>query len=216
MNNQSSLNHPGQLTTKFLEENFLNIIQHIDILLHRKSFVILAIDGNSGAGKSTLAEAIGKRYNCNVFHMDHFFLTPELRTAERLEEIGGNVDYVRFKTEVIDGLLSQSDFQYHIYDCTKGTLGQTVHVAPKRLNIIEGCYSMHPSFADFYDYKIFLEVDREEQARRILERSGPDLYQRFLNEWIPLEDRYFQGMHIRAKCDLVLNTSSPQSTGHVL
>ena len=50
--------------------------------------MVVAIDGNSGAGKSTLAALIADVYDCNLFHMDDFFLRPEQRTEERLKETG--------------------------------------------------------------------------------------------------------------------------------
>ena len=165
--------------------------------------VKVAIDGNAGAGKSTLASLIGGIYDCNIFHMDHFFLTPELRTEERLKEVGGNVDYVRFKQEVMEGLQSGREFEYRVYNCTKMALDKTISVKPKKLNIIEGVYSMHPTLIDSYDLKIFLEIDEEEQSRRILERSGAVMHRRFIEEWIPLENKYFDKMGIKEKGDLV-------------
>jgi len=45
-----------------------------------------------------------------------------------------------------------------------------------------------------------------EQSRRILKRNGPEMHRRFLNEWIPLENRYFQALAIADKCDLVFST----------
>lgn len=181
------------------------VYRRIDTLLHRKPSVIVAIDGNSGSGKSTLAEMIRRKYDCNVFHMDDFFLTPDLRTAQRFTEPGGNVDYVRFKTEVTEGLKSGTDFQYRVYNCAKQALDRTVSVKPKQLNVVEGSYSMHPTLIEPYDLKIFLGISSEEQSRRILERNGPVLHQRFIQEWIPLENYYFEEMGIREKCDLVMN-----------
>ena len=61
-----------------------------------KSSVIIAIDGRCAAGKTYLASRIKEAVECNVIHMDYFFLRPEQRTSERLREPGGNVDYERF------------------------------------------------------------------------------------------------------------------------
>ncbi len=166
--------------------------------------VNVAIEGNSGAGKSSLAALLEEIYDCNVFHMDHFFLTPDLRTEERLKEVGGNVDYVRFRNEVINGLKSGKEFNYQIYDCSKGALDQIVNVKPKMLNIIEGSYSMHPTLAESYDLKIFLGIGAEEQSRRILERNGPLIHKKFISLWIPLENRYFFELDIASQCDLVI------------
>lgn len=178
--------------------------ERIDSLLKYKDIVKIAIDGNSGAGKSTLAKQISQRYDCNVFHMDHFFLTPELRTEQRLKEIGGNVDYIRFYNEVITGLDSGSCFQYHVYNCSKRTMDKTITVVPKKLNVIEGSYSMHPMLINSYDLKIFLHIGEKEQSRRILERNGATQHQKFLRDWIPMENRYFDQMQIPEKCDLIL------------
>ena len=75
----------------------------IETLLKEKHSVIIAIDGNSGAGKSTMAKHIKEHFDCNVF-IWMTFLPLELKTEERLKEVGGNVDYVRFRHEVLIAL----------------------------------------------------------------------------------------------------------------
>ncbi|HHY63511.1 MAG TPA: uridine kinase [Clostridiaceae bacterium] len=188
-----------------VKKYFSEILERIDDLLTKgSSSVIVAIDGNSGAGKSVLADWIGKQRDCNIFHMDHFFLTPELRTKERLSEPGGNIHYERFRDEVAAGLKSGREFQYRVFNCSRMDFEEEpVRVTPKRLNIVEGVYSMHPTLMEMYDLKIFLGIDKEEQGRRIMERSGPVLYKKFMDLWIPMEDKYFETFKIKEKCDLV-------------
>jgi uridine kinase len=184
---------------------FTKLFAAIDGLLRQKQRVTVAIDGNSGSGKSTLATMINDVYGGNLFHMDDYFLQPHQRTNERLHEVGGNVDYERFHAEIVTGLASQKSFTYRIYDCKIQTLGQPVPCKPERLNLIEGVYSLHPSLKDTYDLKVLLRVDPEQQRRRVLTRSGPDLFKRFIAEWIPMEDRYFAEMKIAEQCDLVFD-----------
>jgi len=184
-------------------KHFFKAFEYIDILMQSDGIVKVAIDGSAGAGKSTLSNLIESVYDCNIFHMDHFFLRPELKTEERLKEVGGNVDYVRFKQEVIEGLQSGREFEYRVYNCKKMALDKTISVKPKKLNIIEGVYSMHPTLIDSYDLKIFLEIGKEEQAERILKRNGPAMQRRFLDEWIPLEDEYFDRMRIKEQSDII-------------
>ena len=169
----------------------------IGLLLAEKDSVIVAIDGKCTSGKTTLAARLAEIYDCNVFHMDDFFLRPEQRTPERFAEVGGNVDYERFREAVVLPLLSGRDFSYRPFDCKTLTLRGPVPVTPKRLNIIEGTYSMHPYFGDPYDLKILLTVDEETQRKRILERPA-FLHKRFFEEWIPMENRYFASL-IRVK-----------------
>ena len=58
--------------------------------------ILVAIDGRCGSGKTTLGEYLKGQFDCNLFHMDDFFLRMEQRTPDRMKETGGNVDYERF------------------------------------------------------------------------------------------------------------------------
>ena len=169
------------------------IRKKIDELLTQKDMVVVAIDGKCTSGKTTLASKLAQIYDCNVFHMDDFFLRPEQRTPERFAEVGGNVDYERFQVEVLLPLKTGKAFSYHPFDCSTFTLAAPVTVTPKKLNIIEGTYSHHPYFGNPYDLKILLTVDEETQRQRILERPI-FLHKRFFEEWIPMENRYFEAL----------------------
>ena len=163
------------------------LIKKIDELMTQKDVVIVAIDGKCTSGKTTLAAKLAEIYDCNVFHMDDFFLRPEQRTPERFAEVGGNVDYERFKEEVLIQLGKGKPFSYRPFDCSTFQLTDPVAVMPKKLNIIEGTYSLHPYFGDIYDLKIRLSISPDVQRQRILER--PELlHKRFFEEWIPMED----------------------------
>ena len=173
-----------------MERNMEQIKQRIATLLSQKDRVILAIEGKCTSGKTTLAAALAQQYDCNVFHMDDFFLRPHQRTPERFAEIGGNVDYERFLAEVLVPLQTGKPFAYCPFDCGSFTLGQPVEVQPKRLNIVEGTYCLHPYFGEAYDLKVLLTVSEEQQRQRILQRPA-FLHARFFEEWIPMENRYF-------------------------
>ena len=177
--------------------------QQIDQLLREKDRVIVAIDGKCTSGKTTLAAELARLYDCNVVHMDDFFLRPEQRTQARYEEIGGNVDYERFLEEVLLPLKSGEAFSYRPFDCKTFALTEPVPVEPKKLTIVEGSYSMHPYFEDPYDLKILLTVDAEVQHRRVLERPA-FVQQRFFTQWIPMENAYLEHLGIAEKADLVL------------
>ncbi len=182
----------------------LNIIQaRIDALLAEKTFVLIAIDGTAASGKSTLAQQLQAHYDCNLFHMDDFFLRPEQRTAERFAEVGGNVDYERFHAEVLQPLMTRQPFAYRPFDCSTFELSEPVCVQPKQLNLIEGSYCLHNYFGDPYDLKILLTIEEQEQRDRILRRPA-FLHDRFFGEWIPMEQRYAEGFGIRNKADLIL------------
>ena len=177
--------------------------QQIDWYLSKKERLIIAIDGPCTSGKSTLAAFLSNAYDCNIFHMDDFFLRPEQRTADRYAQAGGNVDYERFQEEILTPLLSGSEFTYRPFNCKSLSLSEPVQVQPKKLNIIEGSYSMHPYFGNPYDLRVLLTVEPETQLLRIKERPA-FLQQRFINEWIPMENRYLEEFKIRKSADIIL------------
>ena len=140
--------------------------------------------------------------------MDHFFLRPEQRTPERLSQPGGNIDYDRFIDQVIKPLGKKESFVYNPYDCKLDKLGDPISVGINPLIVVEGVYSMHPKFAcestdpSLYDISVFLQIDKSEQNRRLLARN-PHLYDRFINEWVPMENDYFEHFRIAEKCDFI-------------
>lgn len=186
---------------------FHPVFRAIEGLLQRKEQVVVAIDGRSGSGKSSFAQLLHAVYSCPVIAMDHFFLQPHQRTAARFQEPGGNVDYERFQEEVAVKLKNGESFQYRIYNCQDGSFKRSPLIEPHRLLVVEGCYSHHPTLVDRYDLKVFLTVPPEVQQQRILKRSGPRMLERFLSEWIPLEERFFIGLKIQEQSDLVIDTS---------
>ena len=72
-------------------------------------------------------------------------LPPAKRTPERLVEPGGNVDYERFRDEVIDHL-HDDQLTYGVFDCSEMAVTSTLTLPKKKLTIIEGSYSCHPYF----------------------------------------------------------------------
>lgn len=180
------------------------IIQKIEEIRRQKPVVRIALEGNSGAGKSTLSGVLQELYDCNLFHMDDFFLPIAEKTAERLAQPGGNVDYERFAEEVLVPLQKGEIFSYRPFECWRQALGEPIRVEPKPMTVVEGVYSCHPHFGAPYDLKIFLRVEPEEQRRRILQRNGEEMLRRFTEEWIPLENAYFEAFSVADACDRIV------------
>ncbi len=168
-----------------------------------QSPVIVAIDGRCGAGKSTLASALAERLDANLIHMDDFFLRPEQRTPERLAIPGENIDHERFLSEVLVPLRKGAPFTYRPFSCERGELTDPVTVSPRAVTIVEGSYACHPAMRAYYDLRLFLTVEPEEQMRRLRARNG-DYAEVFRQKWIPLEEAYFSGCGVEACCDMIL------------
>jgi len=170
---------------------------------------LIAIDGRCASGKTTLAERLRNELGgsvCNVFHMDDFFLRPEQRTAERLEEAGGNVDRERFLNEVLKPLSRGESVLCRPYSCKTGSFAEAVTINYKPINIVEGAYSCHPTLWDFYGLRIFLDVSSGEQLERVRRRNGEAALEVFSEKWIPLEERYFAAFDVADRCGIKICT----------
>lgn len=173
-------------------------------LVARGERAVIAIEGRCAAGKSSSADWLGGQFGIPVVRMDDFFLRPEQRTRERLAKPGENVDHERFRKEVLEPLAAGEAVCYRPYSCKTGELGEAVRLRPSPAVLVEGSYSCHPALWDFYDRRVFLTVDPEEQLRRIEARDGRSQLPVFREKWIPLEERYFSAFQVEERCDYQL------------
>ena len=185
------------------ENKYAPLLEKIDTL-GDKNRKIIAIDGGSASGKTTLASALEKKYDATVLHMDDFFLTPDMRTKKRLSEVGGNVSWERFEKEVLIPISQGKEISYRAFDCKTGSFKDTIVITPRKLVIVEGAYSMHPRLSGYYDFSVFLDIDKDTQRERVLKRNS-DTCGAFFEKWIPMEDNYFEKTNIKNRCDLVIN-----------
>ncbi len=181
------------------------VLTEIRKLCEKKGRILVAIDGRCASGKTTLASLLSRKLSCNLIHTDSFYLRENQRTKERLAEPGGNVDYERFRSEVLLPLKAGTPFSYRPYDCHLMQLLPPVSVSPAPVELIEGTYSCRPDFVSFYDLRIFLTVEKEEQMKRIIEREGKEKAKRFGDTWIPLEEKYFSSLSIDDTFELVFD-----------
>lgn len=187
-------------------ESMKSAIDRVERLLAEGRCAFVAIDGPCASGKTVFAASLHERFGGNVLHMDDFFLRPEQRTPERFAEPGGNVDRERFEAEVLKPLAAGKAVRYRPWDCHTGDFATSRSVEPPALTVVEGSYSMHPALRGYYDLTMCLIVDPSERLRR-LEARNPRMLQRFIDEWIPLENRYFESTNTQGSADLLVDTA---------
>lgn len=168
---------------------------------------VLAIDGRCGSGKSSLGGLLAGLYPCTLVHMDDFYMPPEGRQENWMEIPAGNMDLERFEREVLRPAASGEQILYRPYLCRTGELSEGTVLPDSRLTVVEGSYSHHPALAGYYDRKVFLTCEKEEQLERLQRREG-DYFPRFLNIWIPLEEQYFRAFGIEEGAHLRVDTGS--------
>jgi uridine kinase len=175
---------------------FFEVFRRIDELWERPRLLV-AIDGRCGSGKSSLSQLISSACGAVVLHMDDFFQTERQKAAGERAPIA-NIDGARLMA-ALSPLSKGEPFEFSPYDCLMGEFLPPRVVHPRRMAVVEGSYCLHPSIRLDYDVKIFLTVDYETQLARIKVRN-PDLYDRFVAEWIPNEEKYFKAFGIQQEC----------------
>lgn len=69
---------------------------------------------------------------------------------------------------------------------------------------------MHPDLRGYYDCMICLAITPAGQLRR-LEQRNPSMLRRFVDEWIPLENRYFEETGTESAADMIVDTALPDN-----
>jgi len=182
----------------------MELIQKIKEQIKDGKKVVIAIDGPSASGKSTLSSALIESFDALVFHVDDYFLPEHMKKPSRISEIGVFFHYERMISEIF-ATIHESHIISHHFNCSTQTLEKREPFPNKDVIIIEGVYSHHPILSSYIQFKVFMDVDEEEQERRILRRNGPKMLQRWQDEWIPLENQYFTHFDIKNQADFIIS-----------
>ncbi len=174
---------------------------------------LVAVDGRCGSGKtgfSGIVEQLIPGFK-HIAHMDDLYLPWEKRPPDWMETPAGNMDLERLRREILLPVRSGEPLAYPPFLPDGPVLdeyGEPREIDPDEVELIlvEGTYSQHPSLATYYDYKIFLTCDHEEQTRRLRAREG-EYYPTFDRVWRALEEAYFAACGTEAAADLVVDTT---------
>ena len=150
--------------------------------------VFVALDGGCGSGKTFCANDLAALFDASVIRCDDFFLPPDMRTASRLAQAGGNIHYERLR-QTLQQASSGADFDYCAYDCARNEF------VPRRFKrsqviIVEGSYALHSQLRHFYDVTALVSASEQVRMARLAQRNG-GATEDFVNKWIPLEQKYF-------------------------
>lgn len=178
------------------EARLLPVLVATGTALMRQPRVLMCLDGPCGSGKSTLARRLAKLMDAAVIPMDDFYTPHSQKTPERLAQPGGNADIERLLEEVVLPWSLHKSIAYRPYLCSEDVFGAQVRVPDQPLTILEGSYSLYPSLAKYADVRVFLTIDPELQHQRLLAREGEKGWMRFAQQWIPLEQAYYQAFSL--------------------
>jgi uridine kinase len=182
----------------------MNYLKEISKQIKSKDKVIISIDGPSASGKTTFGKLLSEKFDALLIHSDDYFLPANKKTLERLSESGGNLDYIRLEEEVMKNIYSKEIVSNH-FNCTTEQLEKKAPMNNKQVIIVEGAYSMHKNLRGYYTMSFLITIDKNLQKQRIFSRNGETMLKRWIEEWIPLEDFYFEEEKLEQTSDFVID-----------
>ncbi len=163
----------------------------------RRPFV-LALDGRSGAGKTDLAAAVAARVpGAQVLALEDAY-----RGWRGLRE---GVEAVA--ADVLAPLRAGRPGSYRRYDWVRGELGETVHVAPSAVVVLEGCGAGSLPCAPYVDALVWLEAPEHERHHRAMARDDGTWLDQW-STWAAQESELLAERDARAAADAVIDTST--------
>ena len=109
------------------------------------------------------------------------------------EYLKGQLDY----ETVLIPVQKKESVCYQPFSCKEWRLLDAYEIPYKRINIIEGSYSLHPYFGKPYQLKIFMNIASDVQLANIRKRNGEEKAKEFQEKWIPKEEAYFEKFHVQ-------------------
>lgn len=131
------------------------LTRKLEELMAQKDHVVIAIDGPGHEAGSALVGELQQKYKCNVFHTSNYNRPADDLTPEVLRTPGGKLDWQRLKTEVIEPLREGKDVIFRVFSFVAMAYMPAMPAPAKKLNIIEGAYSLHPELRPLYDLAVF-------------------------------------------------------------
>jgi uridine kinase len=160
--------------------------------------LLVAIDGLGGAGKSTFADDLARclqarKISVQVVHMDDFYLPSAQRPDHSVQtgQVGGDFDWQRLRDQVLIPLTHGQRAAYQRYDWGTDALGEWIALAGHQVVIVEGVTALRHELRDHYHLTVWIDCPRPTRLARGIARDGEDARQRWEEEWMPEEDRYY-------------------------
>jgi len=168
---------------------------------------ILGVAGGSGSGKTYFADALHKALGnqlSTIVYQDNFYIDQ----SSKFDHDGGSVNFDHpdsldfpLLADKLRELKSGHATQIPIYDfATHSRRKDTLHVAPRRIIIVDGILIFHPPYVrELFDDMVFFDTPEELRFSRRLKRDVEErgrtpagVKAQFLKQVKPMHDQFVE------------------------
>ena len=164
---------------------------------------LIGVDGLGGSGKTTFAKMLqSKLANAVVFHLDDFIHPRNIRYDESVAEWEAyyykqwRFDYLRkiLLQPLASGLPVNTTIE-HYHKETDQYVRTPITIPVDTQVILEGVFLQRKEFREFFDYIIFIDVDKNTRLNRVLERdtyigTKEEISAKYDRRYFPAEEMY--------------------------
>lgn len=173
----------------------------------QSNYFILGVAGGSGSGKTYFAKALQLALgdvHSSIVYQDNFYIDQ----SHRFDRDGGAVNFdhpesldLKLLADCLKDLKGGHATKVPIYDfVTHKRRADTLHVAPKKIIIVDGILIFHPEYLrDRFDEMIFFDTPEVLRFSRRLERDVHErgrtpegVREQFLNQVKPMHDQFVE------------------------
>jgi uridine kinase len=158
-----------------------------------RGFTFVGIGGRGGSGKTTLAAHVPA---AQVVSTDEFW-------------DGAGFDLDRLRAEVFEPLLAGREARYASWDWAARRPVAERTVAPCGIVVVEGVCALHRMFRDDYDVRVWVEAPYDVRLARGVSRDGEEARAKWVEHWMPSEDRYVEHDDPISCADVVVDGRGP-------
>ena len=99
-------------------------------------------------------------------------------------------DLDRLRVEVVEPLAGGHEAHFSSWDWAGGRLRGTRTVSPTGVIVVEGVCALHRRLRDAYAVRVWVEAPYEVRLTRGVARDGEAARSKWVDVWMPSEDRY--------------------------
>jgi uridine kinase len=183
--------------------NLTGLKEYLASASGRAERFVISIDGPGASGKSVFGDRLnGLLPDSQIIRFDDFYVPVSDPSI-----IGSNFDWLRLVKEVLEPLKNGTAAKYRALNWKSMALDKWVPVENRKFTIIDGVTSGRRELRKYVDFLVFVDAPEKERLSRGLGRDGIGVMGKWIRDWIPRENAYFDSaLHrTRESADLVVN-----------